>query len=360
MEAIWETDRIFAILLKRTILDGGGEKMKTIRDIAKEAGVSVSTVSRVLNNSGYCSPETRLKVERAAVDYYPNIIAQEMVKGSSKIIGVMVSHTPEYFFQNPFYSEVLLGICDALKEKQYRFLLLMNESKEDLVKLFYHRQIEGLLLMSAKTDENMLEYLQEKKLRFVLIGDYHKCPAPIVKIDIDNEKYAYEAVTYLIGMGHRRIGYISGPLSNGACYTRLQGYKKALEDHEIQVCEDYIQVCASGTEREAVNAAKKLLYMSNHVTAIFGFNDTVAISVYKAAEDLGLRIPEDISVVGFDDSKMASYVSPPLTTVSQPSYEKGYEAAKILLDLVENGSITRPLPSLNCYMVFRKSCASPK
>lgn len=334
--------------------------MKTIRDIAKEAGVSVSTVSRVLNNSGYCSSETRMKVERAAVDYYPNIIAQEMVKGSSKVIGVMVSHTAEYFFQNPFYSEVLLGICDALKEKQYRLLLLMNEKKVDLVKLFYHRQIEGLLLMSAKMDDNMLEYLQEKKLRFVLIGDYHECSLPIVKVDIDNEKYAYEAVSYLVGIGHKRIGYISGPLSNGACYTRMQGYRKALEDCGIQVKEEYIQICDSGTEREALNAAKKLLYMPERVTAVFGFNDTVAISVYKAAEDLGLSVPEDISVVGFDDSKIASYVSPTLTTVSQPSYEKGYGAAQVLLDIVENGNVTKPLPALSCYMVFRKSCVPPK
>ena len=96
------------------------------------------------------------------------------------------------------------------------------------------------------------------------------------------------------------------------------------------------------------------------VTAVFGFNDTVAISVYKAAEDLGLSVPEDISVVGFDDSKIASYVSPTLTTVSQPSYEKGYGAAQVLLDIVENENVTKPLPALSCYMVFRKSCVPPK
>lgn len=334
--------------------------MKTIRDIAREAGVSVSTVSRVLNNSGYCSPETRERVEKAAVDYYPNVIAQEMVSGQSRTVGVLVSHTPEYFFQSSFYSEVLMGVCDALKEKGYHLLLLMNEKKEEVVKLCYHRQVEGLLLLSANMEENMVEYLQEKKIRFVLVGEYRECEAPVLKVDVDNERYAYEAVDYLIGLGHRRIGMISGPMSNGACFTRLKGYKKALRDHSIPINEEYIRICDSATEREALNAAKKLLYMRPGVTAVFGFNDTVAASVYRAAADLGLSIPEDVSVVGFDDSTIATYVSPPMTTVMQPSYEKGCEAARALLELLENGRVSGQLPGLKCYLVYRKSCGAPR
>lgn len=334
--------------------------MKTIRDIAKEAGVSVSTVFRVLNNSGYCSPETREKVEKAAVDYYPNAIAREMVSGRSKTIGVLVSHTPEYFFQSSFYSEVLMGVCDALKEREYHLLLMMNEKKEDVAKAFYHRQVDGLLLLSANMEENMVEYLQERNIKFVLVGDYRDCEQPVYKVDVDNERYAYEAVEYLIGLGHRRIGMISGPLSNGACFTRLRGYRQALSDHNIPVNEDYIQICDSATEREALNAAKKLLYMRPGVTAVFGFNDTVAASVYRAAADLNLSIPGDVSVVGFDDSTIAGYLSPPMTTVMQPSYEKGIKAARVLLDLLEKGSAPSQVQNLNCYLVYRKSCAGPK
>ncbi|MBS6951672.1 MAG: LacI family DNA-binding transcriptional regulator [Enterocloster asparagiformis] len=333
--------------------------MKTLEDISREAGVSISTVSRVLNNSGYASRETREKVRRAAVGYVPNAIAQSMVSGRSETIGILINCTPEYFFMNAFYSTILSGISEALNQKNYKMLLVMNSGEDNLLELYYNRRIDGYLILGSRESDCIHRRLTGQNIPFVVIGERDPEDRETHNVDIDNFKFAYDIVRYLIDLGHTRIGMISANLSI-ALSERVRGYRQALADSGIEVNEDYLQICEYSIHKEAENHAKKLMYMPKRVTAVFGANDMIAISVYKAAEELGLKIPADLSVVGFDDSQIAQYVSPPLTTVWQPSYEKGARAAQILLNLLESGEQPREMPELKCCIQFRRSCCPPE
>lgn len=332
--------------------------MKTLEDISREAGVSISTVSRVLNNSGYASRETREKVRRAAAGYVPNAIAQSMVSGRSETIGILINCTPEYFFMNAFYSKILSGISEALNQKNYKMLLVMNSGEDSLLELFYNRRIDGYLILGSRQSDCLQRRLTQQKIPFVVIGERDRADRETHNVDIDNFKFAYDIVKYLIDLGHTRIGMISANMSM-AFSERVRGYRQALADSGLELNEDYLQVCEYSIDKEAENHAKKLMYMPGRVTAVFGANDMIAIAVYKAAEELGLKIPGDLSVVGFDDSQIAQYVSPPLTTVWQPSFEKGAGAARILLNLLERGEEPEERPELKCYIQYRRSCCPP-
>lgn len=332
--------------------------MKTLQDIAREAGVSVSTVSRVLNSSGYTSKATREKVRKAAAGYIPNTIAQSMVSGQTRTVGIAINCTPEYFFMNDFYSKILLGISSALSERKYRMLFIMNEKEDVLQELYLNRRVDGFLLLGGNQDDGLTNLLEASRVPFVVVGAWKDLKEQII-VEIDNYKYAYEMVQYLIHLGHRQIGMISGPLNNGSFAERVRGYKQALSDSHIELNEEYLQVCQYSISEEAESCAKKLMYMPDKVTAIFGANDVIAVSVYCGAKALGLKIPEDLSVAGFDDSQLSRYVSPPLTTVWQPSREKGYLAAGRLLDILE-GEAEGQTPELKCYIQYRESCCPPK
>ncbi|MCB7063805.1 LacI family transcriptional regulator [Enterocloster citroniae] len=333
--------------------------MKTLEDISHEAGVSISTVSRVLNNSGYASKATKDKVRKAAVGYVPNAIAQSMVTGRSETIGILINCTPEYFFMNAFYSKILLGISEVLNQKKYKMLLIMNEGQNDLLELYYNRRVDGYLILGSTQSDVLYHELIQHKVPFVVIGERKKNEDEVHNVDIDNFKFAYDIVKYLINLGHSRIGMISANMSL-AFSERVRGYRQALSDSSIEFKESYLEVCEYSIDEEAVNHAKKLMYMPEKVTAIFGANDMIAVSVYKAAEELEFKIPKDISVVGFDDSQIAQYVSPPLTTVWQPSHEKGTRAAQMLLHLLESNPEPESGPELKCFIQFRKSCCPPE
>lgn len=332
--------------------------MKTLTDISQETGFSVSTISRVLNNSGYASAATREKVLKAAEGYVPNSIAQSMATGCSKTIGILINCRPEYFFMNAFYSDILLGISEVLNQKDYKMLLVMNEDEAGLLELYHNRRVDGYLILGSNESDNLFQGLANQKIPFVVIGEKGRTQGKAYYVDVDNYKYAYDLVKYLINLGHRRIGMISANISI-AFSERVRGYKQALMDSGIPFCEEYLEVCGYSVDKEGVNLAKKLLYMPERVSAIFGANDIIAMTIYKAAEELGLRIPEDLSVVGFDDSQIARYVSPALTTVWQPSHEKGIKAAQMLFQLLECGAEPEPLEELKCCIQFRNSCAPP-
>lgn len=332
--------------------------MKTLSDISRETGFSISTISRVLNNSGYASAGTREKVLRAAEGYVPNGIAQSMVTGSSKTIGILINCRAEYFFMNAFYSDILLGISEVLNQKKYKMLLVMNEEEEGLLELYYNRRVDGYLILGSNESDNLFQGLVERKIPFVVIGEKGRAEGSACYVDVDNYRFAYDLVKYLINLGHKRIGMISANISI-AFSERVRGYKQALADNGISFCEEYLEVCEYSIDKEAENLAKKLLYMPERVTAIFGANDMIAVTVYKAAEELKLRIPADLSVVGFDDSQIARYVSPALTTVWQPSHEKGIRAAQILLHFLEYNTEPEQMEELKCCIQFRSSCAPP-
>ncbi len=334
---------------------------KTIYDVAKEAGVGIATVSRVLNKTGYVSEKTRKKVEAAAKDYVPKAAAREMGAQRAKTLLLAFAHDPEYFFVNSVYMHAMMGIADVCKEKDYRMLMDINRNTEDILELLRSGKADGAILMGMRKNDTLIACLEKESLPFILIGTYGSDgESDFCQIDVDNKALAKEAVQHLLMLGHRKIGFISGSLEYGSCLARLNGYLEALKEAGIKKKEEYIVTTDSITDEKAYNLARKLLYQPDRVSAVFAFNDMVAAAVYKAASDMGMYIPEDLSVVGFDDTEWARYVTPPLTTVRQPSYKKGYDAAKILIESFEHPELRKKSRILDGMLIYRDSCKEYK
>ena len=331
---------------------------KTIYDVAREAGVAVSTVSRALNGTGYVSRKTMEKIERACIGY-TRTPRDSRQKSRCRIIGLIVSHDPEYFFVNSTYLNAMIGISAVAREENFRLMLEISNQSERGLALFREGLIDGAILMGIRQNNTLVAALLKERYPFVLIGDYLEESPPFCKIDIDDFAMAREAVQHLIALGHRHIGFIGGSLEYASCQNRLAGYDAALREAGLERSEQDCVFCNPMTEDIVTNLAKKLLFSRNRVTAVLTFNDMVANSVYKVAKETGIRIPEGLSVISFDDSDIARSLSPGLTTVRQPSYEKGYQAASRLLQQMENRASPVPSLTLPGLLVFRESCSAP-
>lgn len=331
---------------------------KTIYDVAKEAGVSISTVSRVLNGGANVKESTRKRVEEACLNYKPSASARELQTKRSKTIGLIINHRPEYFFMNETYSNALLGISVAAKEKNYRLLLDISEDAEAICDLFYECRVDGFILMGVKRNSQLLGALKAAEAPFVLVGSYHEDEENVCQVDINDNKAAYQATNYLISLGHNRIGIIVGSQEYSSSNDRLLGYARALADAGIPLREEYIQKCENLTELKAEQLARNLFYQIPRVTAVVAFNDSTAMAVYKAAKNCGISIPEQLSVISFDDTVVASFMAPPLTSVWQPSYEKGEKAMSLLIDSLEKGTMPSKRMELNSTIMYRDSCGA--
>ncbi len=336
---------------------------KTIYDVAREARVSISTVSRVINNQIYVSAETREKVLNAMQGYHPSEVAQGLVTKKTMTLGVIISQDPDYFFSNSNYTKVLRGIGVMAKQRNYRILLDVNESESDYSTLYRGRKVDGLILISIRTRSKYINKLIDNKIPFVLIGDYPDENRQVPKVEVNDKIAALQAVSHLLLLGHSKIGLISGPLSYASGVNRQEGYRAALESHGIAYRQSYVEVVKYVSEEAGYQAARTLLMTGDRPTAIFAFNDTIALGVYQAAEELGMAIPGDLSVVGFDDSEVAKYLNPPLATVWQPAYEKGLKAAEILINSLNRPAqapVENPSLLLPGKLLLRGSCVSPR
>lgn len=331
---------------------------KTIYDVAREAGVGVATVSRALNGSGYVSEATLEKIERACVGYSRAPVRRKKAR-QMNAVGLIISHDPEYFFVNSTYLNAMIGISAVAREENFRLMLEIENQGDRCLSLFKDGLIDGAILMGIKQDNTLISALLNEKYPFVLIGDYLEDSSPFCKIDIDDYAMSKEAVQHLIALGHEHIGFIGGSLEYASCQKRLAGYRAALEEAGIEVSERDCVFCSKITEEKVSNLAKKLLYQPDRVTALLTFNDAVAFSVYKVAKEMGIRIPEGLSVVSFDDSDIARCLTPGLTTVQQPSFEKGYQAARKLLRQMETPDTPVESITLEGMLIFRDSCSPP-
>jgi len=317
--------------------------MITIKDIAKRVGVSPSTVSKALNNRSDVSAETRAKILEVAqeLNFTPHAFGKALKKKTSENIGVLFCRDLHSLSSNPFYSRVLEGIEAELALNNYNLILqIVTEStKDELPKMVRERQVDGLLLVGTFVD-SYLERIFQEDLRIVLV-DPKKPSYRYSQVLIDNEHGAFQATKYLIDRGHRQIGFISGDLSRMSFQQRYNGYLKALQASGIEVNENWVR---TGGLENGYDHVKALL-STEKVTAIFSANDINAIYGYKAINDLGLRIPEDISVIGFDDIDLAKISTPPLTTMRVYKEELGSIAVRTLLRMLQTGD-TRPVTTI--------------
>jgi len=307
--------------------------MPTIRDVAKRAGVAPITVSRVINNSGYVSAQTRARVEKAIeeLQYVPNTLAQSFRFKRTNTLALVVSD-----ITNPFWTTVTRGAEDAANE--HDFNLVLGNSDEDPAKLrryidlLLQRQVDGILLVPVSNVPNDLHAIQRQNIPVVLLDRV----IPGATVDIirgDSEGGAYQITQYLIRLGHVRIACLSGPEAISTSTQRVQGYIRALKDAGLPVDPALIRY-GQYTFESGYESARRLLEKSTWPTAWFAANNVISNGILKALGDAGLRVPEDMSVVGFDELPPNLVVNPFLTAVSQPAYEMGYKAVHVLLERI--------------------------
>lgn len=301
--------------------------MTPIQEVAKKANVSVATISRVLNNSPYVKNETRERVLDAIkeLNYSPNLSGRILRRNETKIVLVLLPT-----ISNPFYSKAVTGIRHTADKLGYLILICNTESdakKEmEYLNLLKFKQADGAIMMSKESDIEKLEEIGASH-PIVQCFEYRKSDK-LSYVSVDNEQAAYEAVKYLIELGHKRIGLVGCDTKYPSAEQRESGYKKALRDANIEIDSDLI-IRGDYGFRSGYNCAGKLV--EQKPTAIFAISDMQAIGVTKALKGMGLKVPEDISVVGFDNVTFSEIYDPGITTVSQPTYNMGSKAMDILI-----------------------------
>jgi len=332
---------------------------KTIEHIAQLAKVSKATVSRVLNNSPKVTEETRERVMKIIKEsgYYPSAMARRLTTNKAETIGLIIPSPQDKTFGNPFYTEILRGLTHQAKIEGYDLLLFINEHKFNYSQLFYDRRVDGLLLIGIKRNDKGISQLSENRLPYILTGkvDYKEANY----VDAENRKGAYQAASYLARLGHKRIAYIGGSFDFVFNQERFEGYLSALKDHNLEYGKELTMKSIS-TQESGYEAMQKILKSSSIPTAVFAANDLDAIGAMRAIKEKGLKIPEDIAIIGFDDIQLTSYVDPPLTTIKQPIFEMGTTAISLLVQLIEGKEKEHPKVELPTQLIIRKSTGGIK
>lgn len=303
--------------------------MISIKELARLAKVSPSTVSKALNNRSDVSVATRKHILEIANQhqYSPNVFGKALKMQSSENIGIIFSREQNPLSDNPFYSKILEGIEAELAINNYNLVLkiISNQSANDLPKMIREKHVDGLILIGV-CDVSFIENVSRVQLPTVFVDPQNQINESS-QICIDNEHGAFLATQYLIQSGHREIGFISGELNRISFQQRYEGYLKALKFHKIELNGNLVRT--GGIEQGYFHI--KNILQTDKPTAIFAANDINALHGYKAVHDLNLKIPHDISIVGFDDISMAKFAVPPLTTIRVYKEEMGSIAVRTLL-----------------------------
>jgi DNA-binding LacI/PurR family transcriptional regulator len=335
-------------------------KRATSQDVALAAGVSRTTVSFVLNDvrNTQIPEETRQRVWEAArrLGYYPDASARSLASQRSGNIGVLLCRSADRVFGDVVLMEVLTGIHGVLHPQRYHMLL---EAVDDItdpdayIGLVRSRHVDGLIISGPRTEDLQLHELEVEGFPVVLLGRLPE--SNLCQVDVDHRRAAQTAVDYLVYRGHRQVAFIGqGPPIYAATQERLRGYFDALAAAGLTPEETAIHY-ADFSRASGYNAMRGLLQSARRPTAVFVGSDLVAFGALAAARDAGLRIPEDVAVVGFDDVPMAADVTPPLTTVHLPAQAIGQTAAEILMQLVAGEEVTQRTVLLDTHLVVRQS-----
>lgn len=329
----------------------------TIFDVAREANVSYSTVSRVINNKGV-SPEKRERVLRAMAElgYVANLQARSLAGGKSNIIGLLVhSLNVEYF------GEIARGVDEALAAVQYDLMLYTTHRRKGRESAYVTRLtrnlVDGLLLVLPRNAEAYLETLRHRRFPHVLV-DHQGIGSDVPSVGATNWQGGYDGTRYLIQLGHRRIGFITGDMSIGCARDRLAGYQQALREAGLPLDPALIRE-GDFLQPRGFICATELLDLAQPPTAIFASNDVSAFGVMEAVRNRGLRIPEDVSILGFDDIPQAAQVHPALTTVRQPLAEMGRTAVELLFTYIKEPDAAVKRIELPTQLIVRQSCQAP-
>jgi len=329
--------------------------MATIKDVAALAGISYTTVSHVVNNTRPVSQEVRLKVEAAikSLDYVPSAVARSLKAKTTATIGLLVPNS-----LNPYFAELARGIEDYCERNGYCVILCNSDDNPDkqrsYLRVLLEKRIDGLIVASAGGDSGLVQGLIGVKTPMVIVDrGLEGVDADLVRID--HEYGAYLATRHLLELGHRDIATIGGPASTSVAQMRQAGFRRALKEVGIDVSPSRM-LESDFTSTGGYNAAAVLLE-SNPPSAIFAGNDMIGIGVLRAAAERNVRVPAELSVIGFDDIQMSRYVYPALTTVGQSILQLGEMAAEVLLRRIATPDLATDQRIVTPSIVLRESTA---
>jgi LacI family transcriptional regulator len=332
--------------------------MPTLHDVARVASVSIATVSATLNQTAYVSPALQERVRKAVteVGYHPDAIARSLKTRTTKTLGLIISD-----ISNPFFTSVIRGIEDVANARGYTLVLCNTderlEKEQAYVQLLRSRRVDGVIMAPVGGAEDYIDFESAVGAPVVFID--RRVPARADVVVVDNAHGAREVIRYLLDLGHRRIGVITGLPKISTSEERLAGYQDALREAGLSADPALRKVGDSRLEG-GYQAAQELIAMASRPTAIFATNNLMAIGLMRAVAERGLRCPNDISVACFDDFEWASVFHPRLTTVAQPTYEMGSKAAEFLLARLTGPPIDDTQECvLTPTLVIRDSCAAP-
>lgn len=333
----------------------------TLEDIARETGVSRSTVSRVINNSPNVRDDVRRKVQEAIQrnQFHPHAAARALASQHTSTIGLILPQTISFFFTDPYYAHLTRGIAQACNQHDYTLAFFLVASTEDEERIFPRvcgsGMLDGVVVQSGHHgDQGIIGRLVDAGLPLVVLGRPFRSDN-VTYLDIDNINASYHATSHLIRQGRKRIATIAGPSTSTVGLDRLEGYRKALADRGMPIDQSLITE-GDFTETGGYYAMQRLLPAKPD--AVFATSDAMAIGAIRATRDAGLTIPQDVAFVGFDDLPMASLAEIQLTTMRQPVVQFGAQGVETLIDQIENGTTSPRRIIMDTELIIRETCGA--
>jgi LacI family transcriptional regulator len=330
-------------------------KRPTMSDVAAQAGVSKTTVSHVINDTRFVEEETKQRVLQAIAElgYRPSVVARSLTTNRTETVGVIVSDSSNYFF-----AEVLRGVEDVLRPENYALLVCNTaeilEREAHYLDILMRQRVDGIIAAATSRRWDELTEVEAQHIPVVFVDRiFEGLDDPFV--GVDNQKGAHLGTKCIIDCEHRQIGILAGFQRLSTMRERLAGFRQALQEHDIPLPEEWVITSALSIEG-GHEAMRQLLTLPERPTAVFLNNNLLALGALLALKELGLRCPEDVGLVGFDDHPWAAVSDPPLTVVRQPAGQVGRAAAEMLLALLNGEQIAEPRVILDCEVVLRQSC----
>lgn len=334
----------------------------TLEDIAKEVGVSRSTISRVVNGSPNVRPEVRKHVLEYIheIGYQPHAAARSLASQHSGMIGLVLPQTVSSFFTDPYFPYLTQGIAYRCNNNDLTLSLFLVENKADEERIYPRIArrgfLDGMFVQSGHSGDTMIEFIRKSSLPIVILGRPFE-PEGFNYIDVDNLNAAVTATQHLINLGYRRIAHITGSKHSTVTIDRMAGYKKAMLEAGRTVDEALI---AEGDFSESTGYDAMKVLLPQKPDAVFAASDLMATGAMRAISEAGLRVPEDIAMVGFDDVPVASMPHVKLTTIRQPITQMGMKAVEFLTDLIANGTCPPRSIVLDTELIVRESCGAKR
>ena len=333
----------------------------TIKDVAKLVGVSPSTVSRVCNNNSSISKETRERVLKAMQElgYEPSVPQEAVPVFIPKTIGVILPPSPQEAYENTFYLKAIRGISEVCNQRRTNTCIVTGLDYEEVLQsvktLHQSNMVDGFIVLYSRKNDIVIDYLCEHGLLYVIIGNPGDLVSTTICVDNDNLLAAREATDYLYNLGHRRIGFISGKAEYIHASDRRSGYQLSLLLHGLPVNNEYCMEI-EGIYAQDIQELTHLLQHSDHPTAFVASDDMIALTLERVCSHINLSIPEDISIITFNNSLYAKLASPQLTAVDISSYQLGREAASQILKHADDPNLTATKTIVPHTIVERSSC----